>query len=356
MENNQILCKHCGSPAVVKFGTYKGVQRYRCKVCGRKFKADDALFHMKISPEYISRALDMYYTGSSVNDICEHFRNADGYYPSKSVVFGWIDRFSDKAIEHFKQYQPQVSDTWQCDETVLRLDKKKKVWLWDIIDSKTRYLICTRVSETRTTKDAALLMNKAKRITGKTPKKIITDKLYAYWDGIELTFGADTEHVQGGPFKLKESGESTSKIERFHSTLKERTKVMKAFRTVDSLIQFTDGFLVYYNYLKPHHSLYGKTPAEAAKVDYKAKNWMDIIKPEKPVISKASKPVITENIPRITPVKQASITAKSVFPLSGSKSVRLPKTRLPRERQSSLAPDVVISGRGKKRRRHLRLY
>ena len=51
---------------------------------------------------------------------------------------------------------------------------------------------------------------------------------------------------------------------------------MKAFRNIDTLIQFTDGFQVYYNYLKPHHSLKGKTPAEVAKVDYDVKNWIDI--------------------------------------------------------------------------------
>ncbi len=135
----------------------------------------------------------------------------------------------------------------------------------------TRYLIASRVS---TTRDAELIMEKAKRITGITPKKIISDKLYAYWDGIELVFGADTEHIQSSPFA---HGDSTSKIERWHSILKERTKVMKAFRNTETLIQFTDGFLAYYNYFKPHHSLNGKTPAEVAKVDYQIKNWKDLI-------------------------------------------------------------------------------
>ena len=150
-------------------------------------------------------------------------------------------------------------------------------------------------------------MEEAKKITGITPKKIITDKLYAYWDGIELVFGADTEHVQSGPFA---KGDSTSKIERWHSVLKERTKVMKAFRTTETLMQFTDGFLAYYNFIKPHHSLKGKTPAEAAKVDYNIKNWVDVVRLPLPRRSKVvrkiglgirRKPVrITKPTPRIT--------------------------------------------------------
>jgi hypothetical protein len=43
-----ITCKNCGSNAVVKFGSYKGVQRYWCKSCQRKFKADADIFHERI--------------------------------------------------------------------------------------------------------------------------------------------------------------------------------------------------------------------------------------------------------------------------------------------------------------------
>jgi len=298
-QENEIKCPYCGNEGVLKYGSYKGVSRYWCKICQRKFKNDDTPFHGKISADYISSALELYYTGSSIDDICQHFRNTKGYHPSKSVVFNWIDKYTDLMVEHYRQFTPKIGKTWACDETVLRLDKKKKIWFWDVIDLRTRYLITSHVSTTRTTRDAKLVMEKAKKITGIAPEKIITDKLYAYWDGIELVFGADTEHVLSSPFA---HGDSTSKIERWHSTLKERTKVMKAFRNVDTLIQFTDGFQAYYNYLKPHYSLKGKTPAEVANVDYDVKTWMDIC--QLPVSKQAElrshKHISREKLPRIT--------------------------------------------------------
>jgi hypothetical protein len=52
--------------------------------------------------------------------------------------------------------------------------------------------------------------------------------------------------------------------------------VFRAFRDVETLIQFTDGWLVYYNYFRPHDSLEGKTPAEEAHVNYSVKNWKDL--------------------------------------------------------------------------------
>lgn len=271
-----IACKNCGSEAVVKFGTYKGTQRYFCKACSRKFKADADIFHMKVPAEYVTSALSMYYSGMSINDIRTHLKQEHGYYPSKSIIFGWVNKYTDLASKQFKDYHPQVGDVWVADETMLDVDGQHKIWFYDIIDEKTRYLLASRVALSRTTHDAEMLMKEARARAGKAPKEVITDQNYSYLDSIEKTFGSDTEHIQGSPFKSKESDESTSQIERFHGTLKDRTKVIRAFRDLETLIQFTDGWLIYYNYFKPHQSLNGKTPAEEAGINYNVKNWADL--------------------------------------------------------------------------------
>lgn len=159
---------------------------------------------------------------------------------------------------------------------MLDVDGQHKVWFYDIIDEKTRFLLASRVALSRTTHDAEMLMREAEKKAGMTPKEVITDQNYSYLDGIERAFGSDTEHVQGSPFKFKTTGESTAELERFHGVLKDRTKVIRSFKDVETLIQFTDGWLVYYNYFKPHTSLDGKTPAEEAHVSYDVKNWADL--------------------------------------------------------------------------------
>jgi transposase-like protein len=63
----KVLCKYCGSEGVSKYGTYKGVQRYYCKACKRKFKLGDTTFHMKTPANKLSSALNMYHEGISVN-------------------------------------------------------------------------------------------------------------------------------------------------------------------------------------------------------------------------------------------------------------------------------------------------
>ena len=65
----EIICKNCGSTLVVKFGKYNDIQRYWCKDCKRKFKADDTLFYMKTPANQVSSALNMYYEGMSIKAI-----------------------------------------------------------------------------------------------------------------------------------------------------------------------------------------------------------------------------------------------------------------------------------------------
>jgi len=275
--NEIATCKYCNNPsAVVKFGTYKGTQLYWCKSCKRKFKGDTTLFHMKTPPEQISSALRMYYDGMSVKDIKGLLKQEYQNDPSKKTVYGWIDKYSDIAIKEAKDYQPKIGNTWIADETVLRIGGQN-VWMYDIIDDKTRFLLATRIALSRTTHDAEMLMKEAQKKAGKSPKIIVTDRNSSYLDSIELTFGADTEHIQSRPFTT--DTQSTQKIERWHETLKERTKVMKGLKTLETAIQFVAAFLVHYNYFRGNEALEGnKTPAEAAGIKFPYRNWAEIIR------------------------------------------------------------------------------
>ena len=46
-ERLEIKCKFCGSRRVVKYGHFRGVQRWWCKDCKRKFVDNEALPKMK---------------------------------------------------------------------------------------------------------------------------------------------------------------------------------------------------------------------------------------------------------------------------------------------------------------------
>jgi putative transposase len=271
-----LICKYCGSPNVVKYGIVNGVQRYWCKDCKRKF-VPDKLPKMKTPTNHISSALSCYFGGMPLDAIQRHLKQQFGVYYSEMGIYNWVKKFSKEAVDRIKDFQPIVGDTWIADETVLKAGGKK-VWFFDVIDEKTRYLLASRLATSRTIKEAALVMNEAKRIAGKSPKRILTDKLAAYIDGIELVFGADTKHIQSKPFT---DVNSTNIIERFQGTLKDRTKIIRGFKNMRTAELLTDAWLVHYNFFKEHESLGNIPPAQKMGIATPFKDWAEVIKPAK---------------------------------------------------------------------------
>ena len=270
-------CKYCGSTNVVRYGRENAVQYWWCKDCRRKFADNDALPDMKTPIMQVAAALSMYYRGLSIDEIRGHLEQQFNNCPSSSTVYDWICRFSEEADRKTRDYKPNVGYVWLADETMLDIGGHK-VWFWDLIDIKTRFLLASHMSFQRTAQHAKTLVERAVSKAGKSPKVIITDKLWAYLDGIELALGGDTRHVQSRGFMLKPN---TNLIERFQGTLKSRTKVMRGLKTPETALTILDGWLVYYNFFRPHESLGDKTPAEKAGLNVPLKNWLDIVKASK---------------------------------------------------------------------------
>jgi hypothetical protein len=137
-------------------------------------------------------------------------------------------------------------------------------------------------------------MKQASVRAGKIPKRIITDKLAAYIDGIELVFGADTKHIQSKPFT---SDNSTNLIERFHGTLKDRTKIIRGFKNMDTARLLTEAWLVHYNFFKEHTSLNDMPPARSTGKPVPIRSWKDVVSKGKAM------PSVLERKSHITGIK-----------------------------------------------------
>jgi len=269
-----VRCKHCDSLNVVKFGSYNGVPRYWCKDCKRKFIANNVLPNMKTPVEQISTAVAMYYDGISLEAISRQLTHIYGSYTSDATVYDWITRFTKDAIKIADNYKPNVGGKWIADETVI-LVNGQKYWLFDVLDSRTRFLLASHLVKARTVENVQSVMREAYQKADRLPKVILTDGLNSYVEGIRLTFGDKVKHVQTKPFT---EGTNTNLIERMQGTIKGRTKVMRGLKKLDSAELFLDGFLVNYNYFRPHDSLDGKTPAEVADSKFPYESWLSLIR------------------------------------------------------------------------------
>jgi transposase-like protein len=126
--------------------------------------------------------------------------------------------------------------------------------------------------------DARVPFAKAKEVAGKKPKTIVTDGLPAYQKAYNKEFftlkNPRTEHIS----HIRLSGDMNNNlIERLHGTKREREKVMRGLKTEETpVVPMQD---IYYNFVRPHRSLEGETPAQASGIGIEEKNkWLGLIK------------------------------------------------------------------------------
>jgi len=284
-------CKFCQSTNVVKNGKRNGVQYYLCKECGRGFVYNKGLPHMRYPIDIVADGVYNYYAGVSLNKIREGISQRIGVKPADSAIYGWVKRLTKIGLAEAKKHTPQVGDKWLADECVIKLKDGKKYWLINVIDYHTRFLLTSKLSSNRNIKDIKTAFETAQNKANKSPKLMLTDGWRAYEDACEQVFGGDTKHIVTTPFKEKRL--STNIVERWHGTLKDRLKPMRGMDKSETYQLILEGFILNYNYLRPHESLNGKTPAEVAKIDF-YKSWLDIIKSE---------------IPKPSPLKSDSVLA-----------------------------------------------
>jgi transposase-like protein len=108
---------------------------------------------------------------------------------------------------------------------------------------------------------------------GKTPKTLITDGLPAYSIACEQVFEG-TKHIHKITFKGKVH--NNNEMERMNGEIRDRKKTMRGLKRKRTVI--LQGYQVYHNYIRPHQSLDGKTPADACGIDIQGKNkWLTLI-------------------------------------------------------------------------------
>lgn len=274
-----IRCKFCGSANVVKYGFRNHIQQYMCRDCGRKFSEKDTLEGKRTPIPEMGIALSLFFDGLSLTEISQQLIGIFHEFVDPSTIYRWVMEYSQEAIKLLSKYKAKLSDTWVVDETVISI-LGENFWFWDVIDEGTRFLVNTHLSKSRTITDVVSLFERCSRHTDTIPKYIISDKLAAYIDGIERVFGSDAKHIQSQGMT---SDININLIERFHSTLKTRIKVIRGLKTKESARIILDGFIINYNFFRPHMSLRDKTPAEVAGIKLPFNSWEGLLRSLKEV-------------------------------------------------------------------------
>ena len=161
---------------------------------------------------------------------------------------------------HAHTLHPELSRVFHADETKVNI-RGQWVWLWHLMDGDTRFLLANHVSQGRTVADAREAFKDAKTVAKTDARVLLTDGLPSYGPAAQKEF-PNAVHVSGIGIQGRVNN---NRMERYHGTFKERSKVMRAIKKTDSA--FIEGQRVYYDYLRPHTALEGKTPGQAAGIE-----------------------------------------------------------------------------------------
>jgi transposase-like protein len=277
---NLQVCQICGSNKIVKDGLrhnkYGDIQVYYCKSCGEHFTINLGFERMKSTPQIITSALQLYFSGASLRK-CAEFLKLQGVKVSYVAVYKWINKYVALMDKYIEKLTPQVSGTWRADELWLKVKGDKK-YLFAIMDDETRYWIAQEVAGSKYKHDARKLFQLAKKVTGRNPETIITDGLPAYHDAYKKEFWTQkketrAEHINA----IKLRGDmNNNKMERFNGEVRDREKVMRSLKKDDTPI--LSGYQIYHNFVRPHMALEGKTPSEMCGLKVEGQNkWKTLI-------------------------------------------------------------------------------
>jgi transposase-like protein len=139
--------------------------------------------------------------------------------------------------------------------------------------------LATQITERRELADARSILAQASSNANMKPMAVVTDGLKSYSQAITKEFftlkGPRTEHVRVPNIRNRSNN---NMIERLHGTIRQRNKVMRGLDDVETAQTMMDGLRIYYNFIRPHTALNGKTPAQKANIESDEAKWLSLIK------------------------------------------------------------------------------
>lgn len=270
-------CTYCHNNYIIKYGkTIKQKQIYYCKTCKRKFYEKPKEKNLRYDPKIIAFSLDLYFSGLSLRKVARSLNDHFELNMDHSTIYYWIKKYIPRIKEAMNNLIIDGPMKIHVDEVFIktRNENKKIAYLWNIMDRETRFMLASEISTDRTTQAAIYALKTAIRQMKNDPIVIVTDEYPAYFSALKLEGFHTIPHEHG---TLTEGKNNI--IERLNGTCRERFKVMRGFKTTDSVIPY--GMMINYNYVRPHESLDEKTPAVAIGAAQNKMSWIGLLEKSK---------------------------------------------------------------------------
>ncbi|MBS3092633.1 IS1/IS6 family transposase [Candidatus Pacearchaeota archaeon] len=257
-----MICIYCSSSYIVLNGhDNKGVQRYKCNDCHRRFCEKGIFVRHRFSKEIIINAIFLRSFPLSTRNVKRILKKIEFVKVSHVSIYNWVVKFAPYLIKLSLIKPINFSSIWHVDEKFIHVkgSKDPHAYLWIVSDSNSN-IIAIHVSFERDCNNAKIVLQKAKEISGFSPEIIISDGLKGYKRACKKVFGRKTRHViahfeaVGIVHNKKLMKLSNNRAERINEFPALWLHVCRGFKRLDRAILFIEFFVINYNYLMEHPS------------------------------------------------------------------------------------------------------
>ena len=217
--------------------------------------------------------MDMYFDGLSYRKSAENVETYFGRPTNAATVYRWVRELTGQANGAIGESKVEAGPEWVADEMQVTIGGEKH-WLFNVMDSKTRFVLSAYLSRERTTRAASTALALAREHAANPPQVVKTDDLKSYQQGIRTAFPVSpVRHVVSQRIRAEINNNMS---ERLQGTFRDRDKTLRGMKERESGQEYLDGQVLHYNFFRPHGGLNGKRPAEAAGAEVPFQSWRDV--------------------------------------------------------------------------------
>ena len=253
-------CIYCSSSIIVLNGhDKKGVQRYKCNDCHRRFCEKGIFARYRFPKEVIINAIFLRSFPLSTRNVKRILKKIELVKVSHVSIYNWIIKFVPHLLKISFINPINFSSVWHVDEKFIHVrgSKDSHAYLWIVSDSNSK-IIAVHISFERDYNNAKIILQKAKNIASFSPEIIVSDGLQGYKKACKKVFGGKTRHViahfeaVGIVHNRKLMKISNNRAERINEFPALWLHVCRGFKRLDRARLFIEFFVINYNYLMPH--------------------------------------------------------------------------------------------------------
>ena len=215
----------------------------------------------------------MYFSGLSYRRTAEIISEHLEHPTDASTVYRWVRQQTGKAKGIVEDEKLNTGPEWVADEIQVKVGGER-YWIFNVMDARTRVILSAHLSKERTARAAATALALARERAKRPPKRVKTDGLASYQDGLRRAFPLwEVRHIVSRGIRAQINNNLS---ERLQGTFRDRDKTLRGLKGQDTGQQYIDGLVLNYNYFRPHGGLNGRTPADAADAEIPVEGWRQV--------------------------------------------------------------------------------